>query len=158
MPLAGQFLQRVTDRGAGAMRTLPVDSHAEGQLIGRLEADPANVIGQLIGIGLDGGDGVLAVGPVDPHGASRGHVVLGQEQHDLADLALLLPALLDALQPSGTDALDLQQEVGGLVEDVERALAMDADDPGGQSRPDAANRAGAQVLLDPFRGRGMRRL
>ena len=79
--------------------------------------------------------------------------MLGQEEHDLADFLLLLPALANPLDPFLADPLDVEQEVGGRLEDFQRPLLVDADDLGGQLRPDAADRPGGQILLDAF-GRG----
>ena len=42
------------------------------------------------------------------------------------------------------------QEVGGLLEDFEGPFLVDADDLGGDLRPDAADRPGGQVLFDAF--------
>ena len=52
---------------------------------------------------------------------------------------------------SGADALDVQQEIGGRVEDFQRPFLVDADDLGRQLRADAADRPGSQILLDAFR-------
>ena len=84
--------------------------------------------------------------------------MLRQEEHDLADFLLLLPALPDSLQPFLADAFDVQQEVGGLLEDFQGALLVDGDDLGGDFRPDAANRPGGQILFDAFRRSRMGRL
>ena len=110
--LAGQFLQGVMDGGPRPVRAVAVDSQLRRQFIGRLEADSPDVVGQLIRILLDLGDGFVAVGAVDADGPPRRNPMLGQEEHDLADLFLLLPALADSLESLLPDSFDVQQEVG----------------------------------------------
>ena len=77
--------------------------------------------------------------------------MLGQEQHDFADFLLLLPTLADPLDPFVADALDVEEEVGGRLEDFEGAFLVDGDDLGGDLRPDAADCPGGQILFDAFR-------
>ena len=65
VPLAGKLLKRVADGGPCPVRAVAVDSQLRGQFVGRLEADPSNVVGQAVGVLLDFGNGFLAVGAVD---------------------------------------------------------------------------------------------
>ena len=81
-----------------------------------------------------------------------------EEEHNLADFSLLLPAFLDPFQPARPDASDVQQHLRMLTEDVEGALFVDGDDPGAELRPDAANGAGGQVSQDAVRGGRMGRV
>ena len=46
VPLAGKLLKRVADGGPCPVRAVAVDSQLGGQFVGRLEADPSNVVGQ----------------------------------------------------------------------------------------------------------------
>ena len=151
--LAGQVLERVLDGGPGPIGTVAVDPHLGRQFIGGLEADAPDVVGEPVGVFLDLGDGFLAVGAVDSHGPTEADAMLGQEEHDLADFLLLLPALTDPLDSFVADALDVEQEIGGRLEDFEGPFLVDADDLGRQLRPDAANAPGGQILFDAL-GRG----
>ena len=151
--LAGQVLKRVLDGGPCPIGTVAVDPHLGRQFIGGLEADAPDVVGQSVGILLDLGDGFLAVGAVDSHGPTETDAMLGQEEHDLADFLLLLPALADPLDPFLADPLDVEKEVGGRLEDFQRPFLVEGDDLGRQLRPDAADRPGGQILFDAF-GRG----
>ena len=99
MSLTGQFLKRVLDGGPCPIRAVAVDAQLGRQFVGRLEADAPDVVGQLVRVLLDLGDGLLAVGAVDPHRPPGTDAMLGQEEHDLADFLLLLPALADPLEP-----------------------------------------------------------
>ena len=158
MSLTGQFLQRVLDGGSGPVRAVAVDPQLGRQFIGRLEADAPDVVGQLVRVLFDLGDGFVAVGAVDADGPPRRNAMLGQKEHDLADFLLLLPALADSLQPFLPDAFDVQQKVGGLLEDFQRSLVVDGDDLGGEFRADAADRPRGQILFDAFRRGRMGRL
>ena len=149
--MAGQVLERVLDGGPGPIGTVAVDPHLGRQFIGGLEADAPDVVGQPVRVLLDLGDGFLAVGPVDAHGPAEADAMLGQEEHDFADFLLLLPALADPLDPFLADALDVEEEIGGRLEDFEGPFLVDADDLGGDLRPDAADRPGGQILFDAFR-------
>ena len=133
--LAGQVLERVLDGGPGPVGTVAVDPHLGRQFVGGLEADAPDVVGQLVRVLLDLGDGFLAVGAVDPDRPTGTDAVLGQEEHDLADFLLLLPALADPLDPFLADALDVQEEIGGRLEDLQRPFFVDADDLGGNFGP-----------------------
>ena len=149
--VTGQFLQGVQDGGSRPVGAIAVDSQLRRQFIGRLEADSPNVVGQLIRVRFDLGDGFVSVGAVDPDGSPRRNAMLGQEEHELADFLLLLPALADSLEPLRPDPFDVQQEVGGLLEDFQRSLVVDGDDLGRQFRADTADRPRGQILLDAFR-------
>jgi len=151
----GQLLERVAHGGPGPLRTVAIHPQLHGQLVGGLEADAADVVGQPVGVLLDLGDGLLAVGAIDADRAGRAEPVIGEEEHDAADLALLLPALADHLQALAPDAADVEKEVGILVEHLQGPLLVDADDAGGQRLADAADRARAQVALDAVEGGGM---
>jgi hypothetical protein len=78
-----------------------------------------------------------------------------QEQHDLADHLLLRPAGDDAGGALGTDAGDLAQAVRLLLDQVEHGLAEGGDQLLRVDRTDAADHAGAEVLLDALQ-RGWR--
>ena len=122
--LTGQFLQRVQDGGPGPIRAVAVDSQLRRQFIGGLEADAPDVVGQLVRVRFDLGDDFVSVGAVDADGPPRRDAMLGQKEHDLADLLLLLPALANPLQPFLADAFDVQQKVGGLLEDFQGSLLV----------------------------------
>ena len=153
--LAGQLLQRVTHGCAGPLRAVGCDAQSRCQLVGGPEADPAHVVRQLEGVGLDGGDGLLAVDAIDAGGAARTDPVLGEEDHDFAHLGLLVPALANPLQSFRADPLQVQQEIRRLLQDLECAFLVEADDAGGQFGPDAADGPGCEIALDALGGRRM---
>ena len=148
--VTGQFLQGEQDGGSRPVGAIAVDSQRRRQFVGGLEADSPNVVRQLIRIRFDLGDGFVPVGAVDADGSPRRDAMLGQEEHELADFFLLLPALADSLEPLRPDPFDMQQEVGGLLEDLQRSLVIDGDDLGRQFRADTADRPRGKILFDAF--------
>ena len=127
---SSQFLQAVKDGGSRPVGAIAVDSQFRRQFIGGLEADSSNVVGQLIRVRLDLGDGFVSVSPIDTDGSSRRNAMLGQKEHELTDFFLILPALADSLEPLRPDPFDMQQKVRGLFEDFQRSLVVDGDDFG----------------------------
>ena len=146
--VTGQFLQREQDGGSRPVGAIAVDSQRRRQLVGCLEPDTPNVVGQLIRVRFDLGDGLVPVSAVDPDGAPRRDAMLGQKEHQLPDFFLLFPALADSLEPFRSDSFDMQQEVGGLLEDLQRSLVIDGDDLGRQLWSDTADRARGKILFD----------
>ena len=71
MSLAGQVLQRVLHGRPGPVGAVAVDAQLGRQFIGGLEADATDVVGQLVRVLLDLGDGLVAVGAVDADGPAR---------------------------------------------------------------------------------------
>lgn len=75
-----------------------------------------------------------------------------EEQHDLADFPLLLPALANSFHSLLTDSFDVQEEIGGGLEDLECSLFMDTDDICRQLGADATNCPRGEVFFDAFGG------
>ena len=135
-----------------------VDADLHGDLVGGLEADAAYIPREPVGVVADDLHGLGAVSLVDPH-RTRGADPIGvQEQHDLAHDLLLGPARDDAPGALGTDAVDLTQTRGLLLDDVEHGVAELAGEPLGVGRADAADHARREVLLDALERRGWARL
>ena len=59
--LAGKFAQGISDGRPRPVRAVAVDPHLGGQFVGRLEADATDVVGQLVRVVLDLGDGLLSI-------------------------------------------------------------------------------------------------
>ena len=77
-----------------------------------------------------------------------------QEQHDLADHLLLRPAGNNAGGPLGSDAGHLAQTGRLLLDQFEHRRPERPHQLGGVDRADAADHAGAEILLDALqRGR-----
>src|SRR5439155_342056 len=123
-------------------------------LIRGAEADATDVPGQAIGVFRDELDGLGAVGLVDAHRARGADAVAVQEQHDLADDLLLGPTANDALRPLRADPVDFAQAARLLLDDVEHGIAESAHELLRVDRPDAADHARAEILLDPLGRRG----
>ena len=140
--------------GAHPDHRLLLDAQLGRDLVGGAEADAADVAREAVGVLGDERDRVLAVDLVDAHRPRRADAVGVQEQHDLAYGLLVGPARDDARGPLGADAGDLAQALGLLLDQVEHRVPERADQRAGIDRADAADHAGAQVLLDALqRGR-----
>src|SRR4028118_1684772 len=84
--------ERVGDAGPNAAGIFLAVADARCNRVGGLEADADDVARQLVGVGLDGGDCLVAVGLEDPDRARRAHAVRVQPDDDLADGTLVAPA------------------------------------------------------------------
>jgi hypothetical protein len=152
VPLGAELLQDVAQGGAGAQRRGAVDAEALGQLVGRLEAEAPHVGGQAVRVGPHQLQRALAVGLVDAHRPRRADAVRLEEDHDAAHRLLLLPALADALDAPGADALDLLEVRRALVDDFQGALAEHVHDLAGEVGADALDQPRAEVLDDALAG------
>jgi hypothetical protein len=78
-----RVLQRVEQAGALALDRIRLDADAVGDLVGALEADAHDLVGQAIGVVLELARGVAAVGLEDAIRQRRGEPVRGQEEQDV---------------------------------------------------------------------------
>ena len=81
-----------------------------------------------------------------------------QIDHDLMNMALGLPGLLDGLQPFGPQPFHLQQAIGFVIEDVEGFEPKGLDNPGRQAGTHPFDQPGAQITLDAGQGMGLDQL
>ena len=123
--LACQLFEGIFERRPGPERGIAIDAHVLGKLVGGLKADAPDVAGQAIRVLLHFLDGLVAVGLVDARGLARAEAVGVEEDHDVAHGLLLLPAFANRLDAIGADALDLFQERGAFVDDLQGAIAED---------------------------------
>ena len=134
-------MQRVLHSGPCPIRTVAVDTERCCQFVGGLKANAMDVVGQLVWVLLDLGDGLVPVGAVDADGPARCNSMLGQKEHDLADFFLLVPTLPDSLESLCSDAIDVQEHVGIVLENVECAFLVDRDNLSGEFGTNAADSA-----------------
>ncbi len=91
--LAGQLVERVPQPAPAAARVARPVAHVLGYAVRRLEAYAPDVVGQAVGVLLHDGHALLAVLAVYL-GRERGaDAVVTEEEHDVLDVLLLLPAL-----------------------------------------------------------------
>ena len=146
--------QREADAGARPDHRGLLDPQPGCDGVGRLEADPADVAGEAIGVLREDLDGVRAIGLEDPHGARGADAVRVQEDHDLADDLLIGPPGDDPLGPLRADAGDVSEPLRLRLDDVEHRLGKRLHQPLGVDGADPSDHAGAEILLDPFDRRG----
>ena len=156
--LVAQRIQRIHEAAAQPRVAVVAEAHLFGNGVGRAEADAPYVIGETIGVFPYHPDAVAAVGLIDLGGVGGAHVMPLEEEHDVLDLLLFHPALLNALHPDPADAGDVQQPVGRFLDDVQRVGTEGPDDPPGELWPDALDQTAAEILFDPVHGGGKRLL
>src|SRR5205814_8896817 len=127
-------------------------------LIGGNKADPPDIASQAVRVLGDQWNGIGSVGLIDPYGSRGTDAVAMEEQADLADDLLLGPARDDLSRTLGADAGHFAQSPGLLLNNFEYLLAEGTDELPGIDRADAADHAGAQVLLDALDRRRCRDL
>ena len=149
--------QRKADAGARPDHGGLLDPQPGRDGVGRLEADPAHIAGETIGVLREDLDGFGAVGLEDPDRPRRADTVRVQEDHDLADDLLIGPPSDDPLGALGADALDLLEPLRLPLDDVEHRLAERPHQPFAVDGTDPSDHARAEILLDPFDRRGWRR-
>ena len=148
--------QRQRDASAHPDHRGLLDAELDRDRISCLKADPADVLGQPIGVLGHHLNGVATIGLVDPHRPCRADAMAMQEDHNLADNILLSPGVGDPAGSDRADALDLAQPIPLDLDDVEDPLAEHLDHLFGIGRPDAADHARSQILLDALKRGGLR--
>ena len=155
MAEVGRFGERVEQARFDPLLAVDGDAQLLRDLVGGFESDPPDVLRQSVRIGLDGRDGPVAVGLVDLDRVGRGDAFGLEKQHDIADLALLVPRLLDHRDALFADALHPQKRTRVVLDDLQRLQAEQLHHPLRHHRPDAFDQAAAQILLDGEGGGGL---
>ena len=148
MALVHRLGQRIGNSGAHADHRRLLDAEPHGDRVGGLEADAADVARQPIRVLGHDLDGIGAVGLEDAHRPCGADAMAVQEDHDLAHDLLLGPGAGDALGAHRADAGHLAQAIGLGLDHIEHLLAESLHHLLGVDRADAADHAGAEILLD----------
>ena len=109
VPFVLRLQQDVLQAGADANHRRRRDAQLAGDPVGREEPDPADVARQTERVLANEPDRVAAVGLVDAHRARGADAVGVQEHHDLAHVALRLPALRNPRRPHRANARHVPQ-------------------------------------------------
>ncbi len=112
MAVVAGLLQGIGDAGAQPLRRVAGKAERDRDLVGGEEADAADVAGEAVGVLADEADGVGAERPIDPRRLAEAKAVLLQEDAEVADDAVLRPALGDAADAGLGEADDLLEPVG----------------------------------------------
>ena len=158
MPFIHRFCERVGDPGTYADERCLFDAELGRDLVGRAEADAADIAGQPVRVLRDQPNGIGAVSFVNAHRARRADAIAVQEQHDLTDDLLLGPARDDPLRALRANPGDLTKATWLLLDDLEHGLAKGAYKLLRIDRPDAADHPGAEIFLDALDRRRRRSL
>ena len=152
--LAQRFLEHVAEAGAQAERRVARDAKARGQLVGRGEADAADVLRQAIGIGAHHLDRALAVGFVDARRAQGAEAMRMQIEHDVAHGLLLAPGLDDPFGQPAADARHLAQARRLVLDHLEHLVAERCHQLLGEAAAHALDHARGEVGLHALGGAG----
>src|SRR5512136_1226993 len=112
-------MKHVEDSRLYPCRRVLFKAHACGDLVRREKTDSENVGRQPVRILRNDFDGVPTVLLEDLGGIGRTHPMPLEEDHDAADLLLLLPGLVDHLDPLVPDAVHLVEVSDMLVNDLQ---------------------------------------
>ncbi len=148
MPILDQLLQRKHQAGFDARGVIGSQPQRLGDAVSGFETHPEDIPRQAVRIGLHHMHGLVAVLLVDLDRQVGADPIRVQEEHDLFDLALLLPGLGDHAHPLGTDVRDLLQALRLVFDHLQGGCAEVSDDALGKPRPNATHQSRAQVAAD----------
>src|SRR5438552_14442334 len=148
MPLRRGLRECVYCTRSNALDRIAFDAQAQCQIVGGHKTNAADLARQPIRILLDQPDRIRAEMFLYPRSSRHADAAVGEEQHQLAQAALLAPALGDHLLAQRSDSRELAQPLGLLIENIEDLLAeLDVHQSRGGGA-DAANGAGAEKPFD----------
>jgi len=152
--LLGGLIEPVQHSGLDPLRCIGCDPERLRDAIGRHEADAADIARQSIRVLAHDGDRLRPVPFVDSSGVRRAHAVGLQEDHDVADAALLAPCRLNGGDAHAAEPGNFMQPAGFLLDDAQRVELEARHELARHDRPDAAYQPGSQELLDADERRG----
>ena len=118
MPILRQLIQRIEQSAPQAGVLLFPEPHLLRDGIRSLEADSPDIVRKAVWILLHDFDAVVTVRLVDLRRVAGADIMALQKDHDVLDLHLLQPALLDTLHTGPSDAWNLQQPVRLILDNV----------------------------------------
>ena len=152
--VVGGLLQDMQRGGLGALNGMGIDPESLGELVGRLETDAPDIVGQSVRVFSNLFDGLVAVATIDAKRSSCADAMLIKEQHDPADVPSLFPCFFDVGKFLGADASNVKKQIGVLIEDIQELFAVESHHPLGQLGADAADGSRSEVALHSFGGGG----
>lgn len=153
--VGGGGFEGVEEAGAEALGGGFFDAHVGGDVVGGFEADAVDVVGELVGVGLEDFEGLVAVGAVDALGAGGADAALVEEDHDVVHGFLFHPGGADFLTAFFADAFNFLEAGGFVFDDVEDGGAEFFDDAFGVFGSDAVDEAAAEVTFEALEGVGL---
>src|SRR3984957_10685933 len=140
--------QRVGNPRANAHHGRLLNSEFQGDRMGGLEADSADITRQPIRVFRHYLDGIRTVSLVNADCPCRTDPMAVQEDHDLAHDLLLSPGIGDTLRADRANTRYLAQAIRLRLDRVKHLLAESTHKLFCVNRADAPDHAGAQVFLD----------
>ena len=148
-----QLIQGVQQSAAQPDKPVMLKSQFFRDCIRRFKSDPPDIIRKPVWILLDHLDALIAVCFIDLCRMSRTDIMALQEEHDVLDLFLILPAFPDPFHPDFPDSRNLQQTFRRFLDDNQCVLSELPDNRLGKLRPDALDQSGAQIFFNSINGR-----
>ncbi|OQC23250.1 MAG: hypothetical protein BWX71_02123 [Deltaproteobacteria bacterium ADurb.Bin072] len=150
VPLGRSDLQRVDDPGTDTLGRVLGDARLRRDAVRGEEPHARDVHGQAVGIGPDHLHGVVLVPLEDPGGKSCRDALAVEEHEGVPASPVVPPCQGDGLGTLASDARDLTEPLGGMLDDGQgvhaegthyaaRELGADLVDFGGEIGPDAVD-------------------
>ena len=147
MTVLGEDLKRVEQSAATAARVTLFIAELLGNAVGGFEADSPNLVGKTIGITLHHLHAVLPIFPINLCGIGNAHAMSLQEEHDVLDVLLLRPALLDLFHAFLTDSFHLIEALDVVFNHVDGFSAELGDNETRETRSDAFDQTAAEIFF-----------
>ena len=148
MAIFRKLIQGVQNTAAQAHIFLMVKPHLFRDGICRLKSDTPDIVCQAVRVFLHHLDAVIPIGLIDLGCMAGRNIMTLQKEHDILDLLLLLPALLDPLYADFADPGHFQKTIRILLDHVQRIGSELFYDPSGKLRSDPFYKAASKVFFN----------
>ena len=149
MPIVRQAVQSVQKAAPETREPLMSEPQFSGNCVRRPKADPPDIICEAVGIFLDDGNALTAIGFENLCRMAGAHIVTLQKEHYIFDLLLLRPALFDLIDTCLSDSGHMKKPVGIILDHFQGILSEGLNDPAGILWPDSSDHSAAEVFFDP---------
>ena len=153
MPTFRQFVQCIQNSASQTYELSFLQSHLSSNRICSFKSDPPDIICQPVWILLDNLDTFTSIGLKDSGCMSRTDFMALKKQHDILDLFLFLPAVLDPLHADLPDPFHLDQFVRILFNHIQCILPEFLHDPLCKLWPHTLDQPGTKIFFNTIYSR-----
>ena len=158
MAVLRQFIQCIKNPASQPDKFSLPDPHLIRNRIRGLKSDPPDIICQTVGILLNDLNTLTAIRLENLRGMGSTDLMALEKQHDILDLLLLLPAVLNALHANLSDPFHFNQRIRMFLDYIQRILPELLHDPPGKLRPDPFDQPGTEIFFNAIDRRRKRLL